>query len=103
MDLNQALGMAIRDFRIEKGLTQEDFSEVSSRTYLSILERGMKSPTIEKVDQLCSVMNIHPKSLVERTYDYLTMGKPESGRPVPAYPKSRVLSYERLKITDKLR
>lgn len=41
---------------------------VSSRTYLSSLERGLKSPTIEKVEQLASVLKIHPLSLLLLAY-----------------------------------
>ncbi len=35
-------------------------SLVSSRTYLSTLERGGKSPTIEKLDAIAKRMDIHP-------------------------------------------
>ncbi|RZI56391.1 MAG: XRE family transcriptional regulator, partial [Pseudomonas sp.] len=52
MELNIAFGQALRDIRKQRGLTQEDFSDVSSRTYLSTLERGLKRPTIDKVSQL---------------------------------------------------
>lgn len=37
---------------------------VSSRTYLSTLERGLKSPTIDKLQEIADVMNLHPASLV---------------------------------------
>ena len=52
MELKQAFGAALKKLRSERKLSQEDFSDVSSRTYLSTLERGLKSPTIEKVDEL---------------------------------------------------
>lgn len=41
---------------------------VSSRTYLSTLERGMKSPTLHKIDQLATVIGIHPVSLIALAY-----------------------------------
>lgn len=68
MELKQAFGAALKQARKSKGLTQEDFSQISSRTYLSTLERGLKSPTLEKVEQLASVIGIHPLSLLARCY-----------------------------------
>lgn len=68
MDVAQAFAKALRQARRAQGLTQEDFSEVSSRTYVSTLERGKKSPTIEKIDALASAMEIHPLTLMTLTY-----------------------------------
>ncbi|CAN7216064.1 helix-turn-helix domain-containing protein [Acidovorax sp. LjRoot66] len=56
---------AIRDVR---ALSQEDFSLVSSRTYMSTVERGLKSPTLGKLEQIASVMQIHPLTLLALTY-----------------------------------
>ena len=64
----KAFAKALRQARRTQGLTQEDFSEVSSRTYVSTLERGKKSPTIEKIDALASAMKIHPLTLMMLTY-----------------------------------
>ncbi len=50
------------------GFTQEDFGVISSRTYVSTLERGLKSPTIVKVDELAKVINIHPLTLLALCY-----------------------------------
>lgn len=68
MELKQAFGKALRALRTSKRLTQEDFSQVSSRTYLSTLERGLKSPTIEKVESLAAVLQVHPLSLLASGY-----------------------------------
>lgn len=68
MELKQAFGQALRRLRISRHLTQEDFSQVSSRTYLSSLERGLKSPTLEKVESLASVIDVHPVTLVALGY-----------------------------------
>ncbi len=68
MEINQAFGKALRKIRTSKGLTQEDFSVVSSRTYLSTLERGLKSPTIEKLNELAAVLDIHPLTLLILTF-----------------------------------
>lgn len=64
MDVRQALASALKTIRSTRGLTQEDFSDVSSRTYLSTLERGLKSPTIDKLQALAEVLNVHPVTIL---------------------------------------
>ena len=59
---------ALKTVRKARGLSQEAFSDVSSRTYLSSLERGLKSPTLNKVGKLCEVMEIHPLTLLTLAY-----------------------------------
>lgn len=68
MELKAAFGFALRQFRKSKGLTQEDFAHLSSRTYMSVLERGIKSPTLDKIDEISTEMGIHPLSLVAGSY-----------------------------------
>lgn len=59
---------ALKSTRKSKGLSQEDFSLVSSRTYVSSLERNMKSPTLNKVDNLAEVLGVHPLTLLAMSY-----------------------------------
>ncbi|MBB5213957.1 helix-turn-helix domain-containing protein [Parapusillimonas granuli] len=59
---------ALRRIRKARGLSQEAFSDVSSRTYMSALERDLKSPTLNKLAELCEVMEIHPLTLVTLAY-----------------------------------
>ena len=68
MDTRAAFANALRKARAERCLTQEDFSLVSSRTYLSTLERGLKSPTLDKIDAIASVLDIHPLTLLVLTF-----------------------------------
>lgn len=68
MGLLDRFGAGLQRARKRRGLTQEDFSVVSSRTYLSSLERGMKSPTISKLEELASVIGVHPLSLLAIAY-----------------------------------
>ena len=73
MELKQALAQALRSIRTSRGLTQEDLGDVSSRTYVSTLERGLKSPTLEKLVELAVRMDVHPLSLL--TEVFLLTGK----------------------------
>jgi len=68
MAAKNSLATAIKTVRKARGLSQEAFSDVSSRTYLSTLERGLKSPTLSKLTELCQVMAIHPLTLLTLAY-----------------------------------
>lgn len=70
MELKTAFGLALKQVRNRQQLTQEDFSESSSRTYISTLERGIKSPTLEKVEQLSKVLEVHPLTVMVMAYLY---------------------------------
>lgn len=59
---------ALRLVRNARGLTQEDFSITSSRTYVSMLERGERSPTLAKVNDLCETLGVHPLVLLTLAY-----------------------------------
>lgn len=63
-DDEELIGSGIEDGQEARGLSQEAFSEVSSRTYMSLLERDLKSPTLNKLAELCEVMNVHPLTLL---------------------------------------
>ena len=63
-----SLATAIRTVRKARGLSQEAFSDVSSRTYMSSLERDLKSPTMHKLTELCEVMDVHPLTLLMLAY-----------------------------------
>lgn len=68
MELKKALGMALRRARKSRQLSQEDFTGVSSQTYLSLLEVGAKGPTIEKLDAIASAMGVHPLTILTDCY-----------------------------------
>ena len=58
----------LRKTRYAQGLSQEDFVLISSRTYVSSLERGLKSPTLNKVDDLANTLGVHPLTLLFVSY-----------------------------------
>jgi transcriptional regulator with XRE-family HTH domain len=68
MELSKAIGAALKEAREANGLTQEDFVGVSGRSYMSEIERGVKSPTLEKLDQLAIRIGIHPLELLISCY-----------------------------------
>lgn len=68
MELKAAFATVLRFVRRQRGLTQEDFSDVSSRTNISLLERGRTVPTLEKLEDICTVLGIHPVTMMALCY-----------------------------------
>ncbi|WP_439586887.1 helix-turn-helix domain-containing protein [Hydrogenophaga sp.] len=68
MGAKHTLSEALKTIRKARGLSQEAFSNVSSRTYMSSLERDLKSPTLSKLTELCEVMEVHPLTLLTLAY-----------------------------------
>lgn len=68
MPSKRSLPAALKMARKARGLSQEAFAEVSSRTYMSTLERGMKSPTLNKIAAISEVLAVHPLTLLMLSY-----------------------------------
>ena len=68
MAAKHTLSEALKTIRKARGLSQEAFSDVSCRTYMSSLERDLKSPTLNKLGELCDVMEVHPLTLLTLAY-----------------------------------
>jgi transcriptional regulator with XRE-family HTH domain len=68
MDLRRGLARSLRLIRKTKGIAQEQLSDVSGRTYLSEIERGIKNPTVEKIDVLARAMKVHPLTVLAIAY-----------------------------------
>ena len=67
-------GKALQRIRKAKGISQEAFALTSSRTYVSTLERGLKSPTLSKIDELAEVLGVHPLTLLMAAYSDQDVG-----------------------------
>jgi len=64
--LEGAFGLVLRRLRESKGLSQEELADQCSihRTYVSQLERGLKSPTLRLVWKICASLEVSPLSLI---------------------------------------
>jgi transcriptional regulator with XRE-family HTH domain len=64
-----AFGAALRATRLENGISQEKLSEIIDvhRSYPSLLERGLRSPTLDMVFRVSTALQVAPALLVERT------------------------------------
>lgn len=68
MELKTAFGATLKQVRLARHLVQEDFTIVSSRTNISLLERAKTIPTLEKMEELCALLNLHPVALLTACY-----------------------------------
>lgn len=61
---------------MQRRLTQEELAEASGfhRSYVSFLERGMKSPTLHTIFELAPALGVRPTRIVEEV-------EKELGRP----------------------
>ena len=66
MSIQSLLGLNVRLAREGKGWSQDRLSEESGlhRTYISGVERGVRNPTIEVVQQLANALGICVENLV---------------------------------------
>jgi transcriptional regulator with XRE-family HTH domain len=66
MDMRRLVGRHVRRFRQERGLTQEQFAELSgfSQQYISDLERGRRNPTIVSLYELAQALSVTPVDLI---------------------------------------
>lgn len=64
MSLKTAIAAVLKAMRKTRGLSQMDLAEVSSRTYVSKLERGQSSPTLEMMTMLSAPLDVSPLTLV---------------------------------------
>lgn len=66
MNIEQAFGIVIKKYRLERSISQEKlaFESELDRTYISLLERGRRKPTINTLFAISRVLNINPYQIV---------------------------------------
>lgn len=62
------IGSELRAARERAGLTQEQLAQVAGvhRTYVSLLERDKKSPTLDVLLRICGPLGIAASTLIAR-------------------------------------
>lgn len=84
MDMRRLVGENVRRIRQDRGLTQEQFADLSgfSQQYLSGLERGRRNPTVVTLFELATALKAQPVELLA-PIEGTTSGQP------PSTPKKR--------------
>jgi transcriptional regulator with XRE-family HTH domain len=75
--LHQAFGRVLSEFRRQSGLTQEQLAFRSGMhvTYVSLLERGLTSPSLAKIEALANALGQRPHVLVKAAEDRAHRGQ----------------------------
>lgn len=65
---NLMIGKELRKARKEAGLSQEQLAEKAGihRTYVSLLERDVKSPTVEVLLRICEALDMKASDILKR-------------------------------------
>lgn len=73
MEILQGLSMQLVKYRKQSGLSQEKLAELANihRTYISQIERGLKSPTLETIFRICSALHVKPNQFIKDVEDVL--------------------------------
>ena len=73
-DVALAFGAMLRNARTRLGITQEELAERANvdRTYPSLLERGLRTPTLTAYFSICTALSLKPESLILETVCRLT-------------------------------
>jgi transcriptional regulator with XRE-family HTH domain len=73
-ELEHAFGQVIRELREKRGLSQEalSFECGRHRTYVSLIERGKNSPSIQTLWLLAAALQVRPSEIVRRVEKQLT-------------------------------
>ena len=73
-NITRILGQRIRNYRTQRGLSQERLAELSSchSTYIGQVERGEKNATIESIEKIATALGVPLSRLFEN------IGAPEA-------------------------
>lgn len=65
--LKVSIGSVLRSKREDLRISQEKVAERAGvdRTYISILERGLKSPTVETLEKICAALGTLPERVID--------------------------------------
>lgn len=67
MDVRRRVGLNVKRFRVERGLSQEElaFECGLHRTYISGVERGVRNPTIVVLEKIAKALKVATPLLLE--------------------------------------
>ena len=60
MDIKVLFGRAIKEYRMKKGISQEELAELCGlhRTYISDVERGERNVSLVNIQKICNALEI---------------------------------------------
>ena len=75
--LKKTFGAALRHYRKEADLSQEKLAQEANldRTFISMLERGLRQPSLITIFELAAILRIKPSQLVIAVEDKIKYKK----------------------------
>ena len=66
MEIAKVFGDVLRELRKHAKLNQEALAHASGvdRTYISLLERGLRQPSLKSIFSICSALGIQPSEMI---------------------------------------
>ena len=82
-DIETAFGVVLKRLRIDNGLSQEGLADISGfhRTYLSLLERGRKTPSLATIEKLSQALGLQMHQFILLVEEELTKSNIFDGDP----------------------
>jgi len=73
MEVKDAFGLVLKQVRVEYPLSQEKLASLSNldRTYISLMERGKRNPSLETIFALALALEVLPSELITKTEKFL--------------------------------
>ena len=68
MEIERIFGLVLKEVRNQKKISQNELANLAEldRTYISLLERGLRQPTIETVFKLANALNIKASLFIQK-------------------------------------
>jgi transcriptional regulator with XRE-family HTH domain len=65
-EMKRIVGQTLARFRRDANITQEKLAEIAGleRGYISLIERGLRMPTVDTVFRLCRGLRIRPFEMI---------------------------------------
>jgi len=73
MEIAEAFGYVLRKHRKEANLSQEQLALQSDldRTYIGLLERAQRQPSLSTLFSICQVLEVQPHILIKEVEDLI--------------------------------
>lgn len=82
----QAFGLTLRRIRLRRGLSQQWLADKSGyhRTYVGMLERGQKSPSLRTIFNIAVTLQVKPSRIVKAVEQVFARAQGKGHRPKDA-------------------
>lgn len=76
MKMELAFGAVLRRLRTKSGLSQEELAHrcTLDRTYISLLERGLRQPTLSTIFRIADTLEASPSDLIKQVEEQIRIG-----------------------------